>query len=391
MTVEAVNLLDNPDIATGRQDGASARLAALVMLGTAGVTTFLAMPVIAAALANRLGMDDHQIGLFSTIQLITLSVGCLISVVLPRGHVRRHGRLALIVMIACDAASITSPHWQIFLVLRGLSGCAGGIAVSQATAALAATRNAERSFGLFTALQTLVAVLCVYVMPPLVEQFGFGAAYALLLLFNLLALALVSAALRPATAETALATAGHNDARAWAFSAGLLISILCFFVGIGAVWTFLALLAQRVGLGGAEVAAIITFSKLVAFVASFVPGLVASRIGRITPIVAAVGVLILAVQLMAHSTSFIAFAAATACFSFGWYSLYPFQLAALADVDRDGRPMLASAALTGIGLGIGPTLATFGSLGIYNTASFAFAAAALTAVAAIVGQKASRA
>jgi hypothetical protein len=275
-------------------------------------------------------------------------------------------------------------------VLRGIGGCAGGIAVSQATAAMAGTRNAERSFGLFLALQTLVSILCVYGMPPLVERFGFGASYTVLVGFGVAALLLVSLALREqGTAGPSAVTRG-NDARAWARSGGLLVSILCFFVGVGALWTFLALLGQRIGLGGAQIAAIITISKLVAFGASFLPGLVRTRFGRIVPIVAALSLLLVAVQLMAHGKTFAIFAASTALFSFGWYTLYPFQLSALGEADRDGRPMLAAAALTGIGLGIGPLLATSGSLGIYNTASFAFAASALTAVVAMIGPKVSR-
>ena len=75
----------------------------------------------------------------------------------------------------------------------------------------------------------------------------------------------------------------------------------------------------------------------------------------------------------------------------GWYFLYPFQLAALADADRDGRAMLASAALTGIGLGIGPALATAGGLGVYGTASVAFIASALAAVGALSIRSGSRA
>ncbi len=366
-------------------------LAALITLGTAGVCTFLAMPVIAAALANSLGYTQRQVGLFSTVQLISLSIGCVISVFLPRGRIRRHGLAALAVMLCSDCASILvgAGSWGWFLFFRALGGCAGGIAVSQATGGMALTANSERSFGLFLALQTLVSILCVYALPPLVAHFGFGGSYAVLLALDGMAGLLVATALRDDGAAMEIdLNRGGNDAVAWLRCSGLLVSILCFFVGVGALWTYLALLGQGRGLGPDQVATAITVSKLVAFAASFLPGLLRIRIGRMVPILAMLGLLCAAVQLFAHGTGLAPFVAAAGLFSFGWYVLYPFQLSALAEADRDGRPMLASAALTGIGLGLGPAIAmavsSVGTSGIFVTATLSFIASALAAMLALV-------
>jgi len=362
-------------------------LAALVTLGTAGVTTFLAMPVIAAALVNELGASEKNVGLFSTIQLITLSIGCLISTVLPQGHCRRYGLGALAIMILCDCLCLLKPEWTLFLVLRGLGGGAGGLAVSQATAAMGQTRNPERSFGLFLALQTMVAVVCVYTMPVLISAYGFHAAYGVLMGFSTLALIMIYAKL-PSSGSTEIQIALPGNAPAdWLRCAGVLASILCFFVGVGVLWTFLALLGQGVGLSPGQIALILSISKVVAFVASFLPGIIGNRFGRIAPILVSVAVLTGATQVYGVSHGFTGFVIATALFSLGWYVIYPFQLGALGQVDRDGRPMLAAAALTGAGLGIGPALTVLGpggAAGIYLIATLAFLAAGLFAVAALM-------
>ncbi|KQX19510.1 MULTISPECIES: MFS transporter [unclassified Sphingomonas] len=369
------------------EGGAGDGLAALVTLGTAGVMTFLAMPVIAVALVNVLGASERDVGLFSTIQLITLSCGCLLSTFLPRGRFRRFGISALAVMIVCDLLCLAQPGWTAFLVLRGIGGAAGGVAVSQATAAMARTRNAERSFGLFLALQTILSIVCVYAMPPIIGAFGFAAAYAVLLAFDILALALVAIRLRPVGSAEEHHGMPGNDMAGWLRSGGVLLSILCFFTGVGALWTFLAILGQGVGLDSAQVALVLSISKLVAFAASFLPGIVGSRFGRIPPIVAAAAVLVAAVQVYAVAGSFAAFVLATAMFSFGWYVIYPFQLGALGQVDRDGRPMLAAAALTGAGLGLGPALTVLGPggpAGIYLIATLAFLCAGVAAIVALM-------
>lgn len=367
----------------GGQEG----LAALITLGSAGVMTFLAMPVIAAALINVLGASERDVGLFSTIQLVTLSCGCLLSTFLPRGQFRRFGLAALVVMIVCDLLCLTQPGWTGFLILRGIGGAAGGVAVSQATAAMAKTRNAERSFGLFLALQTILSIACVYAMPPIIAAFGFAAAYSVLLSFDLIAIILVATRLKPISADEVHHMMPGNDMAGWLRSAGVLISILCFFTGVGALWTFLAILGQGIGLDASQVALVLAISKLVAFGASFLPGIVGGRFGRIPPIVGAAAILIAAVQMFAFASTFTMFVVATAMFSFGWYVIYPFQLGALGQVDRDGRPMLAAAALTGAGLGLGPGLTVLsggGHNGIYLIATLAFLGAGIAALVALM-------
>jgi len=360
---------------------------ALVVLGTAGVTTFLAMPVIAAALVNELGVDERGVGLFSTIQLITLSVGCLVSTFLPQQHGRRYGLAALGIMIVCDGLCLLQPDWSSFLFLRGLGGAAGGVAVSQATAAMSRTENPERSFGLFLALQTLVAVLCVYTMPALIAAHGFYAGYVVLLAFATLAFLALRASRMMPEFDGAVSLLRGNSRIDWLRCGSLLASILCFFIGVGVLWTFLALLGQGIGLTASEIALTLSISKLIAFAASFLPGLIGTRYGRLGPILASVAILVGATQVYGISQGFVAFVVATALFSLGWYVIYPFQLGALGQVDRDGRPMLAAAALTGAGLGIGPALAALGPrgpAGIYLIATLAFLAAGLFAVAGLL-------
>lgn len=378
----------SPSMATGPAVSvrASGTLAAMVALGTAGVSTFLAMPVVASALVSQLGASEREIGLFSTVQLVTLSVGCLFSTFLPSGNLRRNGAAALAVMLICDALCLTRPEWSLFLVLRGLGGAAGGVAVSQATAAMARTANPERSFGLFLALQTIISIVCIYAVPALVARGGFYMGYGVLLTFDAAALLLVIRLLGGVHIGRSAATHAGNTMADWLRSFALLGSIMAFFVGVGAIWTFLALMGERITLGESQVAMVLSISKVVAFVASFLPGLLLTRLGRRLPIIGSVVLLVSAVLVYRLSGDLMSFIAATVLFSTGWYVIYPFQLGALGSVDRDGRPMLAAAALTGAGLGIGPALTVLagdGLSGIYIISAGAFALAGLLALVAI--------
>jgi predicted MFS family arabinose efflux permease len=362
--------------------------AALIGLGVAGVSVFLAMPVIAAALAGELGYSQREVGIFSTVQLAGISIGCLLSVLAPRADMRRMGVGALLVLAACDVLSLWAPSREAFLLLRFVGGCAGGIAVSRATGGLARLPRSEREFGYFLAVQTGVAIMAVYALPPLVGRFGIGACFLPLVAVEGLAFALVCRFL-PTQHAVAPATADRerNDAAGWTASSLMLAAILAFYVGVGALWTYLAAIGQGIGLTPGQIAFAISFSKIVAFVASFLPGALGVRFGRVGPMTICAVVLIAATQMFAAGATPGAFVAAAAAFSFGWYVLHPLHLAALAHLDRDGRPVLASAALTGAGLALGPALVAAapgqGHGVIYAVAALAFATSGVLTAAAL--------
>ncbi len=385
MSVASASSSPDATMQAVRSDGG---ILAAIALGTAGVVTFLSMPVVVAAMIADLGSSEQDVGLFSTIQLVAISAGCLLSTFLPRGQFRLLGLSALSIMIVVDLLCLLSPDWTVFNVMRGLAGLAGGVAVSQATAALARTSKPERNFGFFLALQTVVSIICIYAMPAVMRDWGFHSGYIVFLAFDIAAIALIAVLVPRALAVSpeSIAMPG-NDASGWWLSAAMLMSILCFFVGIGAIWTFLALLGQRIALDEGEIAGVLSLSKLVAFLASFLPGILVARLGRTVPICACVALLVAAVAVYAVSAGLASFVVATIMFSTGWYLLYPFQLAALGEVDFDGRPMLSAGALTGAGLGIGPGLTVMvseGLSGIYIISAAAFLLASIFAIPAML-------
>ena len=335
-----------------------ARLATLVTFGASGVTMFLAMPILAASLVNIKGHTDADAALFSSVQLIAVSVGCLVSVWLPVRNLRRFALLCLSLLLACDLICLTDPAWNVFLIVRAIGGVAGGLAVSQATAAMSRLSNPERTFGLFLAWQTIVSILFAYVASSIMGRYGFGTGFSVAALLDVLGLGLASIVLGHGAAGQADDSTASNDLTAWVQSGLVLISIFMFFVGIGAVWTFLVLMAERVGIATSQVGNLITVSKVCAFFGSFLPGFAQKRFGHYFPVVIAALCLVSGVAFLAISRSFLPFALATAVLSTAWYAYYPTQLSALSYLDRDGRPMLASAALTGVGLGLGPMVVT---------------------------------
>lgn len=341
------------DVAATRR---TATVPALIALGVLGVGTFQAMPVIVAALSSR--YSDQQIAQFSFVQLSSLSVGCVLALLLSRRlSIRSMAWLALILLAVCDAIAPFVGSFDIFIAVRALAGIAGGIAVSATTAALARSQTPDRAFGWFLFCQIAFQMLAVWLLPQLVAAFGPPAAFVSL---ATLALATLASLARYVPAEMVAQGTGQRSANgpgAWAGSAAVLISILLFFMAVGSFWTFVGRIGQEnVGLSAATVGTALSLAAIGGMAGAFLPAILGARFGRIVPILAAVGALLAGLLLMRHAGSFPAYALAAAAFSLGWFLLYPFQLGVLAALDRDGRPTLLSAALTGAGLGIGPAI-----------------------------------
>jgi predicted MFS family arabinose efflux permease len=361
---EAPALLDNgmqgPAVNSqaARLEAADAHIvAALVAVGVIGASIFLAMPVVVGALATS-GFSDAEVGQFSSVQLFCVSLGCLASLWLgPRMNVRSLAALALGVQLAMDLASVFVSSYPLFTAIRALAGMAGGAAISTTTAALARTRTADRNFGWFLLCQIVFQMLATWQLPRVVGSFGIQGVFLTFVALEIAVLALLVRTLPAASLGTSKTAEGGNTPRVWLLCAGVLLSILFFFVTVGSFWTFVGRIgAQNVGLSPSTVGSGLSLAAFGGLAGAFLPVLLGARLGRALPITLAAAALMSGLQLMTRAESLASFVVAAALFSFGWFLIYPYQLGVLASLDRDGRAVIASAALTGAGLGIGPAI-----------------------------------
>lgn len=328
-----------------------------VALGVVGVSIFLAMPVVAAALAGG-GFRDEQVGHFSAVQLFGISAGSAANLWLaPRLQVRTLARLGVCTLAAMDLACVFSQGYTAFITFRVVAGLAGGVLISTATAALARTRSADRSFGWFVLWQILFQMASAWALPRLDGLWGLRSIFGVFVGLDVAAFAFIVPRLPAATLASGSGGSRRNTPRQWLLCLVVLGSILGFFTAVGAFWTFVARIGESwVGLSGATAGSALAVAGFGGLIGAILPAALGSRFGRAIPTVVAIAALGAGLELVPRAHGVTEFALGAALFSFGWFLLYPYQLAVLATLDRDGRPMIASAALTGLGLAIGPTL-----------------------------------
>lgn len=361
----------------------------MMMLGVCGASVFLTMPMVAAALGSVRGFGEAQIGLFSTIQLIGMACGVTTATLAIR-HLNplRLAFGSLAVLLVLDLLPPVLADDTLFFVTRAGAGFLGGMMMSVATGYLIGTRNTDISFGVFLALQLALSMVGALVIPGLTAAFGIAGAFWDLAALHALVLVLLLLFPPPAGSIGAAEPSGHhNSRRQWTQSSAALLSVLLFFTAVGAFWTYAGMLGLQAGLPEQQVGTALSLSALGGIAGAFVPTVLGVRLGRWIPLTGAFCVHLVALFLLLDVNSFAVFAAGAALFCGAWFATYPYQVGVLSTVDIDGRPTILSAALTSIGLGLGPQLVTaFPSMGLQAIFPIAlvFFTGALIVISAVI-------
>lgn len=347
------------------------------------MATLLVMPVLMGALERAHEGVAPAALRFAAVQSWSISAGCLFSAAIARRFGFRPLSLAAVACLAL--ADLTTPAITSaggLLMIRAIAGLAGGFAISLATACLANFARPERQFGLLVLGQLIFAMIGPLAISSFIGMSGLGdvqAAFWYLAGCDLLVGIAAFWALPKASLGPAAQLKKANTLRRWAGVALSLCAILCLYVGIGAYWPYVEHLGEAAGLTEQEIGRVLGLAAIGGVLGSFTPALLAARLRRSTAILIAVGALLIAVAITKGFPTPKMFFVGTSAFYFGWYAAAPCFLALLAAIDRDGRPMLASMALVGIGFGLGSTFAAMWN-GLWQRLELAMIAMALAAL-----------
>ena len=148
-------------------------LAAVFMTGVLGIASFLVLPSLILGFVSDLGFNEREIGNISTFQLLGLGLGSIASVILLKYlDWRDLSRFSLALLLVSDFACTLTGDFTPLLILRFISGFAGGICVSFAAYGLGQTANTDRNFGNFMAIQVVFAIIASFAFPSVLDLMG---------------------------------------------------------------------------------------------------------------------------------------------------------------------------------------------------------------------------
>lgn len=363
------------------RDGLPATAGLLVAL--AGSAGFLVVPLVVAALRHN-GVPELWTGLIGSADPAGMFIGAALALFrFVRAEPRKWALIAVGVALLANAGSLTLDAAGLLLVLRLLSGTAGGIAMALGLAALSHARFPDRCFALLTLAQMLFGAL--------VASLGEGGAGGLSIIYRCMfalqfvglasamlldrVVVLPDAATAGAAPRHSLPPAlfGYTAAANFLFAAGFMILWVSIpgaarAAGLPADATVLVF---DVGLAGGCVGALLTMigggqtrRKTIAGIL-FALGLVG---------IAAIG-LTSSMSVFLVGTFLLQFSTATVFYGFG----------AVSEVDDSGRLPIVHMLAVKVGFGLAPMTASF-LLGGSGMAAVISAGFAITLVSMLLYQ-----
>ena len=350
-----------------RQELESGRfLAAVFVTGVLGIASFLVLPSLILGFVSDLGFNEREIGNISTFQLLGLGLGSIASVILLKYlDWRDLSRFSLALLLVSDFACTLTGDFTPLLVLRFISGFAGGICISFAAYGLGQTANTDRNFGNFMAIQVVFAIIASFAFPSVLDLMGLDGIFLILCLLELAAIVLVSRFMPALRWESATQGQG-NDRFHWAMCGLVLLGLVFFFTALGGFWTYIAPIGIEAGLSKQQTGNAVSACLFGALLGAYSAAALNIKVGRVLPMTVSVVLQLVALLLLFQGFDYLRFSIATILFGFGWYMYAPYQFALLAEFDRDGRPMLLLNAVAGLGSGLGPAIAAFTLAGGYS-------------------------
>ena len=341
-------------------------LTAVIVTGLLGIASFLVLPSLVLGFVTDLGFSELQIGRISTFQLIGLGLGSVASVLLLKYlDWRNLSRFGLALLLGADFACTLTGEFTPLLVLRFISGFAGGICVSFAAYGLGLTANTDRNFGWFMTVQVGFAIIASFSFPSVLDLAGLDGIFYVLCLLEMASIALVSGFMPAVRRESASREQGNDRVR-WTLCALVMVGLLFFFTALGMFWTYIAPIGLDAGLSKQQTGNAVSVSLFGALLGAYAAAALNIRIGRLLPLTLSLALQLVALLLLYQGLDYLMFCLAAALFGFGWYMYVPYQFALLAGFDRDGRPMLLLNAVAGLGSGLGPAIAAYLLAGGYS-------------------------
>lgn len=358
----------------------NATLFAIVMIAAVVPSLLMMGPIVAGQLASELNMSPSAIGLLFMAENGAMSLATIPALFwLSRCNLKKISCLCASIFILANLVSMLADSANSLIIIRILSGLAGGSLMVICMTSASALPKPDRAYGLWVFGQLVLGAIGLTILPSLFETFGLKAFF--LIMAILMALCLPLTRFLP---ESIQKKSHDSDA----FFGGIsrqaiigLIAILLFYISLMGVWTFIGSIGASAGITGQTSGNILAIATLFGIAGAGVATLLGGRHRFTGLLILGYGLMIVGI-VMLFSPDSTSFSIAAFSFKFAWTFSLPFILATLAKLDRNGQVMNLSNLVMGGGIAIGPMIAglmieQFGSFSAALTFALILALASL--------------
>jgi len=350
-------------------------------LGILATAVAAILPVLVGVWQRQAGLQVGQAGFVAATELFAQVSGTgLYLWAAPRRTSRTLAVVGLGVMVIGNLATAASANFVALLVARAIGGAGGGVLRALCMMCLAKAVSPARAFAVYASAQVGLAALTTGLIQRVIDSHGVQAPFLVLTLASVFGFLLCP--LLPRQALVSPSETGRGLGSFPRAATVAIIALFIFFLGQGALWTYLAPIGAYRSIPAAGVTEGLTLLNFAGLAGALGVGAMAYRANSQVALVTLLASEILSIVGLFHAHSSVGFIASAAVFYFSWCSSFPFQFTVIAQSDRSGRASAVVPAADGLGLAGGAAIAGgfLPTLGL-GSAGWICAAASIVGVA----------
>jgi len=328
-----------------------------IILYAFGPIMFSVLPVAVGAFTHYLGFTIQEAGYIASADLAGMFLGEITcALIIQRVSGKKIAIIGCILFITNNFLSAFSTDFISLASVRFFAEFGAGMLMALSFTSLSKTSNPDRYFGISIGLQLAFTITLLLIAPLVMERFGlqgFFIALACISTFTLLAVVkpiIINA--ENIEVKSKKLTKTHDITARIA-----VLSILIYWIGVGAVWSFAELLGSKSGLSAQDTSTGLALSQMAGFFGALFTAWIAVRYGRIKPIIIALVLQLVSVALFIPQQTALSYALSVSLFSVTWNVVLIYQLGIVADSDKRGIYTALGIAAQALGVAIGPALA----------------------------------
>jgi predicted MFS family arabinose efflux permease len=324
-------------------------------LGVISAITAALMPVLVAVWSEQFGLPLGQASFLASTGLAMQAVGTVGFIWVSRFvSWRLCAFVGVSILVIGNLFTALSTLFAALAVAQAVAGLGGGLLRALCMSCLAKAGKPSRAFSLYAVGQMLCGAAGTAVIPQLVAAGGGRAVF--------LALASVSglgfaALIRLPAARFATAEKIVRAKSLPAFALIALFALFVYFLGQGALWTFMPKIGSSQNLSNSTVVTALAYSNIAGLAGALGVGIVGVRLNHAFALIVLLllGLLSLAGIYLGHTPNL--YSASVCSFYFAWCASFPFQFALIARADPTTSANVLVPAIDAFGLACGPAMA----------------------------------
>jgi len=332
-------------------------VAAAILIGGLGITQVVAMPLLATLVAAAFNVEGAGSGLIGLANLLGTALGSLVVTMwLPRLPLRRTAILSTLLACASQTGVALMPGFNGAILLEALSGTGAGILIALSAAIVGASSNPDRGFAFILALQAVIAVLVLLVIPAIDRV---ATLFAVAVFLSGVQALLIPVSFLLGREPVPAGRQGERELCGSALHPAVLLKATAYFLfsaAVGVLWVFSGVLGSMADLAGSLIGRALAVGNIAAIAGSLLAAIITSRFGRIAPVLAVCLTLALSVALFTSEMTLVQFYVASSLFLFAWGGGLPLLMGVVAETDPTERVTSLLPVLAFAGMGVGPAL-----------------------------------